>query len=329
VRMFLIVFLAVTWSLTFSSCSDAAGEKRASSNAERKGAKDGMKTYYIGRFAIDVPEDFKLEVLNQKIRYAEVSDFLWSKSRDRQEQRNELWTEKISEVKRLPQPVDKKAIIVEEREIQGIGKWAKAVIYRGDYLIPKRMFWSVLVDYGDVGIWLKIAGTNNELMKKNLSNILTSYQFGWNQSSKNSFYLKYGAINLPYLEQEQSYARFEGHTLLKQFEIEMDETHLNEPKDEGLLGRLAAVVATRFAGKLDIEKIRMGERTLVNLKGEETILRVHDGDNIRLSFLWRFSGEKDSGEKPKIVFDMETSDDKMNEKINLWDAILKSICPIY
>lgn len=326
-RMFLIVFLTVTWSLTFSSCSDAAGEKRASSNAERKGAKDGMKTYYIGRFAIDVPEDFKLEVLNQKIRYAEVSDFLWSKSGDRQEQRNELWTEKISEVKRLPQPVDKKAIIVEEREIQGIGKWAKAVIYRGDYLIPKRMFWSVLVDYGDVGIWLKIAGTNNELMKKNLSNILTSYQVTKSQTKSNIFHLKHGSIHLPYLEQEQSYARFEGPMGMK-LTLEMREIH-KEPEEEGIIERTAAAMATGFAGGLEIKRIRARKRTAAGLGGEEEIILGDDGRTKNVSFDWEYLGKVESGTHPMIQISVDTVSDNLEEKIRIWDKILNSFQSAY
>jgi hypothetical protein len=43
--------------------------------------------------------------------------------------------------------------------------------------------------------------------------------------TQNSFYLKYGAINIPYKHQESTYARFEGHPLSLKLEIEMTDTH--------------------------------------------------------------------------------------------------------
>lgn len=326
-RVFLTVILTIVLSLTFAGCSEAVGGKGSNRNVDRRGAMDGMKTYNIGRFSIDVPKDFTLEALNQKIRYAEVSDFLWSKAEERQKQRNGIWANRISEIKKLPQPVDKSALIIEEREIQGIGKWAKAVIYRGDYLLPKRNFWSVLVDLGDVGVWLKIAGTNNDLMKKNFSNILTSYQVTKSQTKRNIFHLKHGSIHLPYLEQEQSYARFEGPMGMK-LTLEMREIH-KEPEEEGIIERTAAAMATGFAGGLEIRRIRARKRTAAGLGGEEEIILGDDGRTKNVSFDWEYLGKVESGTHPMIQISVDTVSDNLEEKIRIWDKILNSFQSAY
>ena len=54
----------------------------------------------MGRFAIDLPEEFKLEIQSQKVRYAEVSYFKW-KEKDRDKERDVLWKQKIEEIKKL------------------------------------------------------------------------------------------------------------------------------------------------------------------------------------------------------------------------------------
>lgn len=314
-------------SLTFTGCSDAAGIKRVSSNAERKGDKYEMKTYYIGRFAIDVPQEFKLEIQKQKIRYAEVSDFKWDKSKELTLRRKEKWAEKISTIRNLPQPVNKQQIIIEERDFHGIGKWARGVIYRGDYLIPRRLFWTVLVDYGDVGVWLTIAGTNNNLMLKNFSNILSSYQVGANQSPQHGFCLKYGSISLPYLEQEKSYARFEGPMGIS-LKVEMNEIH-KEPEKEGIIDRTVAAMATGFASGLDIKKIRSRKRTVAGLPGEEEILEGDDGRKKNVSFDWEYAGKVESGEHPMILISIDTQNDALEDKIGIWDRILESFRRAY
>lgn len=284
-----------------------------------------MKTYHMGRFAIDVPTEFKLKVQQQKIRYAEVSDFLWIDNHNHEKERDALWKDKISTINNKPKPVNNEKIIIEEKMLKGLGKWAKAVVYRGNYLVPELIYWTLLVDYGDVGLWLTLDGTNNDMTISNFTNILSSYHYSSNQSQIGNYALKYGVISLLYLEQESTYARFEGHPLLKKLEITMNETHEDESKKDGLLGRLAASVITGFASGVDVDRVRTGKRTVAGMKGEETILRMDDGRKKRLNFIWRFAGEKDSGNRPKIVFDMESELGQEKEKIKLWDAMLDSM----
>ena len=98
------LLIAVMISLSLCGYSDAA-EKRTphKPTGTTKGAKQGMKTYYMGRFAIDLPAEFKLEIQSQKLRYAEVSDFKW-KERDRAKERESLWAQKLAKIKKLKLP---------------------------------------------------------------------------------------------------------------------------------------------------------------------------------------------------------------------------------
>ncbi|GLI38332.1 hypothetical protein KI811_16690 [Geobacter hydrogenophilus] len=319
------ILLSLLMVLVMAGCGNAAGNKIDKSKDLKKGATSGMKTYHMGRFAIDVPAEFKLEVQQQKIRYAEVSDFLWKNSNHRGKDREDLWQQKIKLINKKPKPVNNNKTIIEERMLQGLGKWAKAVVYHGNYLVPELIYWTLLVDYGDVAVWLTLDGTNNEMTINNFTNILSSYHYGSSQNNKGNYSLRYGVISLPYLEQESTYARFEGHPLIKKLEITMNETHEEESKKDGLLGRLAASLMTGFASGVDIDKVRTGKRTIAGMKGEETILRMDDGMKKRLNFIWRYAGDKDSGNRPKIVFDMESELGQEKEKIKLWDAMLDSM----
>jgi len=290
-----------------------------------KGAQQGMKTYYMGRFAIDLPAEFQLEIQSQKIRYAKVSDFKW-KERDRAKERDALWAQKIAEIKKLKVPKGKKQIMIEEKNLKGIGVWAKAVEYYGDYRIGDYIYWTVLVDYGESGIWLTLYGLNNEKSLKNFTNILTHYQYGFDNLSKDSFCLNHGRIELPYLEQEETYARFAGPMDMK-LRIEMNETYKVE--EVGVLDRLVASLATNFAPGVDVDKIRTGNRKVADLPGQEIIIRGTVNDASELFFAWDSPGKEDSGEYPEIKIGLECPDGSLDEKTKMWDRALDSFRPAY
>ena len=321
------LLIAVMISVILCGYSDAA-EKRTplKPTGTTKGAKQGMKTYYMGRFAIDLPAEFKLEIQSQQIRYAEVSDFKW-KERDRAKERETLWEQKLVKIKKLQLPKGRKQIIIEEKHLKGIGSWAKTVEYYGDYRIGDYIYWTVLVDYGESGLWLTLYGLNNHKSIKNFNNILTHYQYGFGNLTKDSFCLNHGRIELPYLEHERTYARFAGPMDMK-LEIEMHEIH-REPQHGGIISRTAAAMATGFARDIDIEKIRSRERIIAGLNGEEEILKGDDGSKKDLSFDWEYLGKVESGEQPWIQITVDTEPDNLDEKIRLWDRALDSFRPAY
>lgn len=56
---------------------------------------------------------------------------------------------------------------------------------------------------------------------------------------------------------------------------------------------------------------------------------MDDGTRSVLSVAWRFAGRKDSGEQPKILVTMESADGRLEEKLQIWDAVLNSLQPMY
>ena len=320
------LLIAAMISLILCGYSDAA-EKRTphKPTGTTKGAQQGMKTYYMGRFAIDLPAEFQLEIQSQKIRYAEVSDFKW-KERDRAKERESLWAQKIGEIQKLKLPKGRKQIIIEEKSLKGIGNWTKAVEYYGDQYAPNCVYWKILVDYGNVGIWLTLDGEDNNLSIRNFTNILTHYQYGFDNLTKDSFCLNHGRIELPYLEQEEIYARFAGPMDMK-LRIKMNETQKVE--EAGVLDRLVASLAMNFAPNVDVDKIRTGSRTVAGLPGQEIIIRGTVNDVSELFFAWDSPGREDSGEYPEIKIGLECPDGSLDEKTKIWDAVLDSFRPAY
>ncbi len=307
--------------------SDAATKKTSKTTATTtKGAQHKMKTYYMGRFAIDLPETFKLEIQSQKVRYAEVSDFKW-KEKDREKEREALWAQKIDEIKKLEVPDGKKQVIIEEMNMPNLGKWAKAILYYGDYISPRRLFWHILTDQGETGFLLTIAGTNKDMMVRNFTNILKHYRYGFSDLTKDSFCLNYGRIDLPYLEQENTYARFAGPMGMR-LEIHMNETQ--HVKETGLLKGFAASLAMNFAPGVDVDKIRAGKRTVAGLSGDELVTKMTEDGDTELYFGWKYEGKEDSGEHPVIrIMIQECPPGNVDEKIKIWDQALDSFRPAY
>lgn len=329
IRMHVLILILLL-GLCLAACRSDGSSTGKKTGTPDKGVKKTMKTYYMGWFAIDVPVEMQRQIQTSKFRYADIEEFK-IQNNDRSEQaRIELWNKRLEEISNMKKPRNISKIIIEERNFPSLGNWSRGVLYYGDYLIPKRQFWTVIVDYGKIEVSLTIAGTNNDKMLSNINNILRSYSVNQNaqDSTKTTFYLKYGSINLPFLEQEETYTRFEGHPLNLKLEVEMSETH--EVEEETLAERLAAAIATRFAPGVDVDTIRSGKREAAGLKGEELITRMSaDGEDTQLDFTWEYSGKVDSGEHPEIQITMEAPDGNLDEKLKIWGAVMNSFRPMY
>ena len=81
-----------------------------------KGAEHKMKTYYMGRFAIDLPEDFKLEIQSNRFRLVEIEEYPNLKDADQK------WKSRLSEIEKLKKPEGVKKIIIKEQPIERLGK---------------------------------------------------------------------------------------------------------------------------------------------------------------------------------------------------------------
>ncbi|WP_458250778.1 T6SS immunity protein Tli4 family protein [Geobacter anodireducens] len=328
-----LLFLLITPIVTLLACTSSEGtQKKGTHTATDKGVPR-MTTYPIGRFAIDVPAEMKLVHQWQRLRYAEIEEFAWPGSVPRAQARDEAWKRRLAEIGKLTPPKGKERVIIETREFPGLGDWARGVFYYGANWADDEGYWLIFADSGTSGVWLTYHGLTDakQEMLTWLLEIARSYQsrrFGdLKLPPGNWFYTERGAINLPYLEQETAAARFEGHPLGLEIDIETTETHKVE--EAGLIKKTMAAMATGFATGLNIDKISSRKKTVAGLDGEEEVLRMNDGNKTVLNFAWEYRGRKDSGEYPEIRITMDSADGKLEQKLQVWDAVLNSLKPMY
>jgi hypothetical protein len=322
-----LVVLIFAFAIPLPACHSDGG---SASNTSRKGGGK-MKTYYMGRFAIDVPVEMKQAVQAHVFRLVDIEEGCWGAGDDVPHKRSEKWLEHLRKIESLDKPRGVKKIIIKEEELQGYGSWSKGVLYYGDYMSKEEGTWDIFVDYGRTFAWFKLEGIlqKEDLIFSWLKEVVHSYHPVYNSESQSSaFYTRFGFINLPYKRQEKTYSRFEGTSPDMKLEVDMNETH--EVERLSLVQRLAASLITRFAPGVDVKKIRARKRVAAGHQGEELIMRMSaDGEDTQIQFGWEYRGQEESGEHPEIQITMETPDGNLEEKLKVWDAILDSFKPMY
>jgi len=151
------------------------------------------------------------------------------------------------------------------------------------------------------------------------------------QIPDNRFFLQRGAINLLYLENEESMARFDDHAFDFNIVIEMNMDFAEKIETEGLVERTEKLLASDLIPSSGgISKIRLQKREVAGMPGDETLLELRDGKERSLIFTWEYSGKKDSGDYPKTKIEMECpTTENLEEKIKIWDAVLDSMKPLF
>ena len=318
------VLLVMFFSLALGGCSNAAEKAGTGKKAIQKGAQQGMKTYYMGRFAIDVPAEFKLAVQSHRFRLIEIEEYPEVQDAEKN------WRDHLAAVEKLDKPKGINRIVIKEQQLEGMGRWAKGVLYYSDYMADDECNWDIFVSYGNSAALFKLKGLldKQQSMLAWLQEVARAYRPEPARLTGKSmqFHTEHGVIELPYKRQESTYARFEGPagTVLR---VEMDETH--QVEESGLLERLAASIAVNFAPGVDVDKIRTRKRVTAGLSGEELVTRLSDKKGKELFFAWEYQGKKDSGEHPEIKIGMECPDRGLEEKLNIWDNVLNSFRPTY
>jgi hypothetical protein len=303
-----------------------------------KGANIPMKTYYIGRFSIAVPAEMHEEEGSRShhLRRVEIDEIEWPEGINHEKAREVEWNNFTAEIKKLTPLEGKLTVIIKTQDFPDVGKWASGIFYHNLNDGNEEGTWKVLVDSGQTAVWftgipvLVEKENKSSLMINNIKNIGNSYH-ALNSATKKPkgdwFYLKHGAVNLPYLWQEKSYVRFEGHPLDLKIELEMHETYTVEK--EGLIEKTIDAIATGYASGVKIKKIRSHKRTVADLNGEEEVLRMTEKGKSSLDFVWEYNGKENSGEYPRIVISMESPDGNLDEKLKIWDAVLDSMKPMF
>ena len=319
------LLIAILLTITLSSCSNAAEKKEIKPTAIRKGAQQGMKTYYMGRFAIDVPEEFKLAAQSHRFRLIEIEEYPDVQDADQK------WREHLAKVGKMHKPKGVDKIIIKDQLIEGTGEWARGVLYYSDYMADDECNWDVFVSYGNSAALFSLKGIldKQQSMLAWLQEVVRAYRpiSEQRQLVSGQYHTTHGVIGLPYKRQEKTYARFEGPMGMV-LKVEMNEIH-KAPEKEGIIDRTMAAMATGFAAGLDIKKIRSENRTAAGLPGEEEILQGDDGRHKNVSFDWEYLGSVESGKQPMIQISVDTKDDKLDEKTVIWDKVLDSFRPAY
>ncbi|WP_298438902.1 T6SS immunity protein Tli4 family protein [Geobacter sp.] len=284
-----------------------------------------MKTYYMGRFAVDVPAEFKLAVQSHRFRLIEIEEYPEVQDAEKK------WRDYLATIERMRKPEGVKRIIIKEQKIDGMGRWAKGVLYYSDYMADDECNWDIFVSYGNSAALFQLKGLlgKEHSMLVWLQEVARAYrpESAGRTGKGRQFHTEHGVIELPYKRQESTYARFAGPNGMV-LKIEMDEIHKASEK-EGIIDRTVAAMATGFAAGLDIKKIRSQKRTAAGLPGEEEILQGDDGKRKNVSFDWEYLGRVDSGEHPKIQISIDTMADNLEEKVRIWDKVLDSFRPVY
>ncbi|MBJ6725586.1 T6SS immunity protein Tli4 family protein [Geomesophilobacter sediminis] len=318
----------------FFSC-----QKLGQSNPSAKGGTIKMKLYPIGRFSIGLPAEMNLIGMSHRMRDIDIVAVEHEDGKSHSETRTDAWNSKVAEIKKIRPIAGHKSPIIEQREFHRLGQWAKGILYHDYWDCDNEAMWVLLVDYGSSMVWFNTDGAileeeNMGKVVRNLNEVAGAYHsmpVGSNPQWEDSFYVTNGAIHLPYEWDEHSSARFEGHPLDLEVEVEMKTTYIDEPKGEGLFGRTAAAIASGYMAGwgVNVKKIRAQERVVAGLKGEDQVIRLSSRSGKDYDFTWRFAGRKNSGEYPEIMISMRSPEGNLEEKLKIWDAILDSVKPLY
>ncbi|MHB8138291.1 MAG: T6SS immunity protein Tli4 family protein, partial [Smithellaceae bacterium] len=255
--------------------------------ATTKGAQQGMKTYYMGRFAIDLPEEFKLEIQSHRFRLVEIEEY------PNVQDTEQRWKNHLAKIEKLKKPKGANKIIIKEQPIDRLGKWTRGVLYYCDSMAADECKWDFLISYGRSTVLYSLNGLldKEQVMYAWLKEVANAYNPYPSQKTpgNHAFYTQYGVIELPYKRQESTYARFAGPMGMK-LEIDMNETHKVE--ETGLLESFAASLATNFAPGVDVDKIRTNKRKVAGLPGEELVTRLTADMGPELYFGWKYLGKE-------------------------------------
>lgn len=212
------------------ACSTSSGWDNKFNNTEDNKL---MEQYYIGRFTIAIPADMHEAQgsRSHQLRRVELDEKTWPDGISHEKARETEWNKFMAKIKEIPSIEGKHNTIIKMQDFPGVGEWSKGVFYHNNNDSKDEGTWRLLIDSGHTAVWLKGRSVlvekenNSNVMAKNISNIGKSYKYIDSSPPRPKgdwFFLKYGAIKLPYSWQEKTDIRFEGHPLNLTLRIKMD-----------------------------------------------------------------------------------------------------------
>jgi hypothetical protein len=321
--------LAVRFGFIAALAAGCAGCRPTAMEARMDEAVYGrMERVYVGRFSLAVPAGARRYGEHNEVRELTLQEVMFAEPVDKAF--DAAWAAKLAEIaqikaKRLrPNWID--GDVHSQHEIER-GKFAVVLYHTDDVKIAVQ--YDALRQVGAAGIWLSRPG-DTEFIRPTLETIRIvgkAYQPRAPDAPPakgDVFHLARGVITLPFHEQEQAKASFQGGPLGVEIELSTESTP--EPKGGGLMARFGEAVAkagTAFAA--GASPVRNRGRTAGGMKGEEFVMR--DSEDRDLYFMWEFKGEANSGARPRIQLQMITKDERQKEKMAFWDALVDSLRP--
>lgn len=322
------------WALVLAAAT-AASCSRESRKEERMAADvlgaDALRQC-VGRWCLMVPASMARSADTYKVQGLALEEVAWEPGAKNPWERE--WLARLTKVdalkERRERPSHVHGTIVDQRLL--VPDKLKAVEYygRGHKEI---VTWGAIFDAGPSGLWLQADASpeNAEEAVQRIAGVGPAYRVpepGQVEPPKGAFHMARGVIAAPFKLAEEAHARFNGHPLKLDLSFSYETTF--EPNTQGLMERFASALeksgATVVGG--GARPIRNQKRKVAGLPGEEMILHTHERGKGGLSFLWTTPGEEGSGKHPEIGIEMESSDEKKDEKIELWDALLDAVKPV-
>lgn len=306
------------------------------------GVKHPMKTYYIGRFSVDIPEDLEVSS-GGTFRYLTITENPWPDGMDRAQAREMEWNQFLEKLAKKTLPDGKDSVIVKTRDFPELGEGAKGIFYHNSYVFPGFAIWQVMMDSGRYAVWFESSSTTvdyeqeTNAMANNIVEVGRAYrEIADDRARKHLreswFHLERNAIQLPFSDQESCGIGAKNADRSVELSIKMKsdinrgnstESPIPTRKTVREFIKGAAVMGVR------VSAVRYGERKVAGMTGGELIYRAREDGEKSIHFTWEYNGVYDTGEYPAIKIEMEGSDGRWKENIALWDAILDSMQPLF
>jgi hypothetical protein len=282
---------------------------------------------FIGRFSLEVPQGAKRYGDEFKVRYLSLREVAFAEPLDKAF--DSAWAAKLAEIEQLKaRRLDPDEIVgdIQSQHVLEPNRFA-AVLYHTDN-VKIAVQYAALKQVDAAGLWLTCPGDTVDVREtlaiiKLVGNAYQPRPPGAPRAKGDVLHLPHGTMLLAYHDQERVSSSFNGGPL--EAEIEFTTEAVSKPEGGGLMARFGTAVFNAGAAFVaGISPVRSRGRKVAGMSGEELVLR--DSETGRLSFLWEFKGEAESGTRPKIQLEMVAPD---NGKVTMayWDSLVDSLRP--
>ncbi len=297
-------------------------------------------TYGTGRFVVDIPAAMSFAG-GYHLRNRKIEEVVW-RDTDTEKAAEQAWKKRLTEIEAMPPPQGVEKALIETIDFSDIQKWCRAVFYYGDPLdtelpgIPLKGYLDILCHTGRTDLWITSYGKSSakDFMYSKSTDIARAYRAPEKRfdraeviDGRDAFYLRYGAVDLPFEYKESVDIVFRKHPLDKQLVLTINTRVVDKVNPVGMLEGLAVALAANIAPGVEVEKIRTRKRTVAGLVGEEMILKATERGKTMLNFQWYYPGQVNDSLHPRMLLIMDANSDALEDKIDLWDAILDSLRP--